>query len=99
MLIYIYKYIESCGVMEKNINILLKRLSNIDKKILKIMKIGLKFSFYFCILATLILFTYNFLYLPALFYTGISLLQSGLFFIVSFTICGFAFDKIIHDIG
>jgi hypothetical protein len=85
--------------MEKNINILLKRFSNIDKKILKIMKIGLKFSFYFCILATLILFTYNFLYLPALFYTGISLLQSGLFFIVAFTICGFAFDKIIHDIG
>lgn len=99
MLIYIYKNIESCDIMKENFKILLKSILNIDKKILRIMKIGLKYSFCFCILATLILLTYEFFNLPTLFYAGISLLKSGLFFIVTFTICGFAFDKITHEIG
>lgn len=99
MLIYIYKNIESCDIMKENFKILLKSILNIDKKILRIMKIGLKYSFCFCILATLILLTYEFFNLPTLFYAGISLLKSGLFFIATFTICGFAFDKITHEIG
>lgn len=85
--------------MKENFKILLKSILNIDKKILRIMKIGLKYSFCFCILATLILLTYEFFNLPTLFYAGISLLKSGLFFIATFTICGFAFDKITHEIG
>lgn len=85
--------------MKENFKILLKSILNIDKKILRIMKIGLKYSFCFCILATFILLTYEFFNLPTLFYTGISLLKSGLFFIATFTICGFAFDKITHEIG
>lgn len=84
--------------MNKNIQELFKAFKNIDKKILKITKIGLKYSFYFCILASLILVTYQFLSAPILFYTGISLLKSGLFFIVTFTICGFAFDKIVREV-
>lgn len=84
--------------MNKNIQELLKTFNNIDKKILRITKFGLTFSFYFCIFASIILVTYEFLSIPALFYTGISLLKSGLFFIATFTICGFAFDKIVREI-
>lgn len=99
MLIYIYKNIESCDTMKKNLKTILESILKMDKKILKIMKIGLKYSFLFCILATLVLLTYDFFSFPTLFYAGISLLKSGLFFIVTFTICGFAFDKITHEIG
>lgn len=85
--------------MKENFKTILNSILNIDKKILRIMKIGLKYSFGFCIFATLILLTYEFINLPTLFYAGISLLKSGLFFIATFTICGFAFDKITHEIG
>lgn len=85
--------------MKENFKVLLKSILNIDKKILIIMKTGLKYSFYFCIFATLVLLTYEFFNLPTLFYAGISLLKSGLFFIATFTIFGFAFDKITHEIG
>ena len=99
MLIYIYINIESCDIMKENFKTILKSILNIDKKILKIMKTGLKYSFYFCILATIVLLTYKVFSFPTLFYAGISLLKSGLFFIVAFTICGFAFDIITHEIG
>lgn len=85
--------------MKIKFKIILNSILNIDKKILKIMKMGLKYSFSFCILATLVLLTYEFFSFPTLFYAGISLLKSGLFFIVAFTICGFAFDRITHEIG
>lgn len=98
MLIYIYKLIESCDIMNNKLKIFIKSLSHIDKKILKIMKSGLIYSFLFCILAALILLAYEFSNLPTLFYVGISLFKSGLFFIVAFTICGFAFNKIIHEL-
>ena len=84
--------------MNKNIKIIKKSILNLDIKILKIMKKGLKYSLYFCILASLILITYNISYIPILFYTGISLLKSGLLFATFFIICGFVFDKILNDL-
>ena len=83
--------------MNVNINIF-NHIKNLDKKIIKIMKSGIIFSFYFCIFASIILVTYNFYKTPLLFHIGISLFQSGLFFIVSFVIYGFAFNKISNEI-
>ena len=71
------------------------KLNELDEKIKRIMKIGIRFSFMLCILAVLSLFTYEVFYsLPSLFYVGISLLQSGLMFLCTFFICGVGFDTI-----
>ena len=70
---------------------IIKSIKNLNKKIIKIMKTGIYFSFLFCIFASLILLTYQIYSEPQIFYTGISLFQSGLFFLVTFIICGFAF--------
>ena len=68
-----------------------------DKRIKQIMKLGIKSSFIFCLLSTTFLFTYIFFKHPFLFYAGISLLQSGLFFIATFIICAYSFSKIINE--
>ena len=78
-------------------NTFIKSITNINKKIYKIMKTGIYFSFTFCILASLILYTYNFYSEPRIFHIGIALFQSGLFFLVTFVICGFAFNKIYSE--
>ncbi len=64
-----------------------------DKSILKIMKSGFRFSFVFCLFATLILAIYNNVHIPALFYTGISLFQTSLSFFVAFIAYGFIFNR------
>ena len=84
--------------MKKDFKFMIKSIFKIDKNIFKIMKVGLKYSFFFCIFATLFLLTYDFFSMPELFYAGISLLKSGFFFIVTFTIFGIAFDRIKHEI-
>lgn len=73
---------------------ILEEIKNFDKSILKVMKSGIKFSFVFCLFATLILATYNSLHIPKLFYTGISLFQSSLFFFASFIAYGFIFNRV-----
>ncbi len=73
-------------------------MKKIDNKIVKIMKIGISFSFAFCIIAAIILLIYNISSNPNTFYIGMSLIKSSLFFIVGFVICGFIFDKIINEI-
>jgi len=73
---------------------ILEEIKNFDKSILKVMKSGIKFSFVFCLFATLVLATYNSLHIPKLFYTGISLFQSSLFFFVAFIAYGFVFNRV-----
>ena len=92
MLILIRILIERVIFMK--ILILLKK---INTKILNLMVTGIRISFCLCILATFILITYQLNNFPNLYYIGISLLQSGLFFIVTFIICGFAFNETIGD--
>ena len=71
----------------------------IDKRIVEVMKLGINFSFRISILAIIILCIYMFLYsAPSIFYIGISLFKSSLFFIVISIICGFAFQKIKMDL-
>ena len=81
-----------------NIQELIKNAKGMDKKIIKIMKTGICCSFIFCIIASMILFTYNINNNPNMFYIGISLLKSSLFFIVGFIVCGFAFNNIMKEI-
>ena len=71
---------------------LINEFNKIDKSILKVMKSGLHFSFVFCMFATLILTMYISIHTPKLFYIGISLFQSGLFFTVAFITYGFIFN-------
>ncbi len=65
----------------------------LDKKILHIVKHGIKYSLIICMFATLILVMYCEKSAPQAFYVGISLLKSALFFMATFIICGFVFDK------
>ena len=71
-----------------------EEIKNFDKSILKVMISGIKFSFVFCLFATLVLATYNSLHIPKLFYTGISLFQASLFFLVAFIAYGFVFNRV-----
>ena len=73
---------------------LLNELKNFDKSVLKLMKSGIHFSFICCLLSTLILAIYNSVHIPKLFYTGISLFQTSLFFLVAFIAYGFVFNKV-----
>lgn len=74
-----------------------KRLKQLDKKVLTIVRNGLKGSLIFCLIASFILVTYNTIGEPNAYCIGISLLKSGLFFIVAFIIYGVAFNKIINE--
>lgn len=80
-----------------NFHEIIKNIKQIDKKILEIIKNGLKFSTIFCLIASYILVIYTTIGDSNTYYIGISLLKSGLFFIVGFIICGIAFNKIIRD--
>lgn len=80
-----------------NFQKIMKKIKQVDKKILTIVKNGLKWSFIFCLIASYILVTYTTIGEPNAYYIGISLLKSGLFFIVGFIICGLAFNKILSE--
>jgi len=73
---------------------IIDEFNKIDKSILKVMLSGLRFSFIFCIFATFILAIYMEVHIPKLFYIGISLFQSSLFFIVAFIAYGFIFNRL-----
>ena len=60
---------------------------NLDKITYKIMKNGLKFSFFICIISAFILFTYNLtLISPNLYYIGILLFRLGCILSVEFIV-------------
>lgn len=80
-----------------NFQEIIKNIKQIDKRILVIVKNGLEVSLIFCLISSFILVTYNTIGEPNAYYIGLSLLKSGLFFIVGFIICGIAFSKIISE--
>lgn len=81
-------------------NKLLVELKNMDTSIISLMKNGIKFSFYINIISNIFLLMYDFYFCsPSIYYIGISLFKTSLFFIVSFIICGFAFSKIKKELG
>ena len=75
-------------------NRILLEFKNLDKSILRVVKNGLVFCLIFCLFATLILEIYKSVHIPNLFNIGISLLQTGSFFAVSFIAYGFIFNKV-----
>ena len=76
-----------------------KEFNTLDKSVLHIMKPCLKFSYFLLIFVTVVLFTYEIFYaIPNLFYIGISLFSSSLYFIVACLICGLSFNKIKKEL-
>ena len=68
---------------------------NVNKKILRIMKQGLQFSFLICILSTLILCTYLLFYTDSfLYFLGLTTFKIGLIIGIEFIICGLSVDAI-----
>lgn len=75
-------------------NELIKGFQNLDKTIVKHSKKCLKFTFSFCIIATLFLVTYKFYSSPVLFFIGASLLKYGLVYCICIIVFAIAFSKI-----
>lgn len=68
---------------------------NVNKKILKIMKYGLQFSFLICIIATAILCTYLLYYHDSfLYFLGLNSFRLGIILGIEFIICGLSVDAI-----
>lgn len=74
---------------------LIDNIKNIDKKVLKIMIHGFKFSFSICVLSCIISLSYISNPISHILYnSGIILFKTGLTFATVFFVCGFAMDKI-----
>ena len=66
-----------------------------EKITYKILKGGLEFCLFLCLLSVFILITYNlFVHSPLIYYIGISLFRLSLIFGIEFIICGFVTDSI-----
>ena len=76
----------------------ISNFKNIDSSIKNVCKNGLKFCFALILIATLILTTYLSIHNPNLFYLGISIFRSSLFFMAFFIICAIAIDTIKKDL-
>ena len=80
-------------------NQLLLEFKKMEPSILSLVRSGLRFSFLMSIISIVLLLTYDFVYtLPVVYYVGISLFRTSLFFMVGFVICGFAFSKIRKEL-
>ena len=74
---------------------LIDNIKNIDRKVLKIMITGLKFSFAICIISSIISLYYMSNPISHIVYnSGIILFKTGLTFASAFFVCGFAMDRI-----
>jgi len=77
------------------IKIFKEKFNKLDRNILKVMKYGFKFSLFIAVISSFVLLTYHyFLKLPDLYYSGLLLFKTALFFFADFIICGFAVDTI-----
>ena len=77
---------------------ILIKLKNVDNSILKVLYNGLKFCLILALLAAFILSIYHTVHNPDIFYIGISLFKSTLFFAVFFVICAIAIDTTKKDV-
>ena len=83
----------------KIINVFFDTIKNLDIKFKKLMYNGLLLSFALCLISSIILFTYQFIYeIPNLYYIGISLFKSSLMFGCVFVMCAIGFDTIKNEI-
>ena len=74
---------------------LIDNINNMDKKIIKIMISGLKFSFIICVISCMVSLYYISNPISRILYdSGIILFKTGLTFASTFFVCAFAIDKI-----
>ena len=84
----------------KIINVFFDTIKNLDIKFKKLMYNGLLLSFALCLISSIILFTYQFIYeIPNLYYIGISLFKSSIMFGCVFVMCTIGFDTIKNEIA
>ena len=76
------------------IKMILEKINQLESTVKQIMKYGFRFSFFVCLISTLLLLSYGWFKSPDLYYIGLSVFQLSLFFIVEFIICGIAIDTI-----
>lgn len=76
----------------------LSKFKNMDTSISKVLFNGLKFCFVLILISALLLSIYHSIHNLDLFYIGISIFKSSLFFIAFFAICAIAIDTIKKDI-
>ena len=76
------------------IKMIIDKFNSMEEKTKKILKYGIIFSCFICILAVFILLTYKFNNVPDLFHIGLSTFRLGIFFIVEFLISAIAIDTI-----
>jgi len=78
---------------------LLKEFKNMDHSILCLIKQGVNYSFILSIISSIILLIYDYiLQKPLVYYIGLSLFKTSIFFMVGFIICGFAFQRISKEL-
>ena len=78
---------------------LIDNIKSIDKKVLKIMISGLKFSFIICALSCAISIYYISNPISHILYnSGIILFKTGLTFAAAFFVCAFAIDRIKKEL-
>jgi len=81
------------------IKIFKEKFNKIDKKILRVMNTGFKYCLLLAFISCFILLTYHYnLKSPDLYYCGILLFKTSLFFFVDFIVCGCAVDTIRKEI-
>lgn len=76
------------------LKMLIDKFVSLEKNVKKIMKYGFLFSFLVCVIAMVLLLSYELFSSPDLYYIGLSVFQLSLFFAVEFIICGIAIDTI-----
>lgn len=81
------------------IKIIKDKFNSMDKKVKKILKYGIYFSMFVCIMSGVPLVTYHLNLNPDLYYIGLSVFKLGLFFIVEFIICALAIDTIKKQVN
>ncbi len=78
-------------ILQKIMNL----LKNVNEKVMKIMRYGLRFSFLICIIATAILCTYLLFYNDSFLYLlGLTTFKLGMIIGIEFIVCGLSVDAI-----
>lgn len=82
------------------VNMFIDMIKNLEEKIVRIMKYGFLSALLICAMSALVLVTYEFNPISLdLYYSGLSLFQSGITVAVAFVVCGIAFDTIQKNLA
>lgn len=80
------------------LKIIINKFNSMEGKTKNILKYGMLFSLFVCIISLLILLTYHFFTNPDLYYIGLSVFKLSLFLVVEFVVCALAVDTIRQQI-